>query len=131
MLFNQKYGRIGMVSLPYYWIFELFGPMVELLGYVIITLSFAFGILDVWFFLAYLLFSLVYGVLLSFGSLLLEETTFRKYPNFRELMKLFLFAFLENFGYRQINAYFRIVAVFQYRKSKHSWGEIKRKGFGK
>ena len=26
MLFRRRYGRVGLVALPYYWIFELFAP---------------------------------------------------------------------------------------------------------
>ncbi len=30
MLLNKKYGRVGMLAFPYYFIFELMGPLVEL-----------------------------------------------------------------------------------------------------
>ena len=44
-------------------------------------------------------------------------------------MKLYLYAVLENFGYRQINTLFKVAAVFSFRKNKSSWGSIKRRGF--
>jgi Glycosyl transferase family group 2 len=39
MTFNPKYGSVGMVVLPYYWLFELIGPIVEFLGYLFIPLE--------------------------------------------------------------------------------------------
>lgn len=39
MAFNPKYGKTGMIMLPYYWIFEFIGPVFETLGYVVIPLS--------------------------------------------------------------------------------------------
>ncbi len=131
MLMNPRYGRIGMVSLPYYWLFELLGPIIELFGYFIVIVSCILGLVDIWFLCAFFLIALMYGVILSIGALLLEETTFRKYPSITQLLKLFVYSFIENFGYRQINTFYKIIAVFQYRKSKHKWGEIKRKGFQK
>ena len=31
---NPRYGRVGLVALPYYWVFELFAPLLELVGLV-------------------------------------------------------------------------------------------------
>lgn len=55
MLFNPKYGKIGMVTLPYYWIFELIGPIVEALGYIFIPLAYLFGLLAFDSFITFLL----------------------------------------------------------------------------
>lgn len=131
MLLNPRYGRIGMIALPYFWVFEMLGPLIELFGYFLVIISFALGAIDIWFLLAFFLVSMLYGVILSLGALLLEERSFRKYPNLSALLKLFFYAIIDNFGYRQVNAYYRMLGFFQYRKSKHSWGEIKRKSFRK
>ena len=39
MFLNPKYGAIGMVAMPYFVIFEMFGPLVEFGGYVSIVIS--------------------------------------------------------------------------------------------
>jgi cellulose synthase/poly-beta-1,6-N-acetylglucosamine synthase-like glycosyltransferase len=39
-LFNRKYGRMGMVVLPYALFFEFMAPIIELVGFL--TLIFAF-----------------------------------------------------------------------------------------
>lgn len=43
------------------------------------------------------------GIVLSMGSLVLEELSFRRYPKILHLVILFAYAVLENFGYRQLN----------------------------
>jgi len=36
MLFNPRYGRLGMVAVPYFWFFEALSPLVEVSGYLIV-----------------------------------------------------------------------------------------------
>ncbi|MDL2289199.1 glycosyltransferase [Clostridia bacterium OttesenSCG-928-F22] len=130
MLLNPKYGRIGMVALPYYWLFEMIGPFLETIGYITVPLSFIFGIINLNFFIGFYAVSVLYGIVLSIGALLLEENTFKKYPSIGQLLKLTFYSLIDNFGYRQLNTIFRVEAMLTYRKNKHNWGSMKRKGFG-
>lgn len=129
MLFNPKYGTIGMISLPYYWIFELIGPVVEFLGYIFIPLAYLFGLLQFNNFIIYLVIAFLLGATLSLGSILLEQVSFCKYKSLKDNMLLVLFGLLENLGYRQLTILFRIEGIFKYKKGSHSWGTIKREQF--
>jgi cellulose synthase/poly-beta-1,6-N-acetylglucosamine synthase-like glycosyltransferase len=46
MLANPRYGPIGLAAFPYFVVFELLGPLIELLGYLALPLAVAFGLLD-------------------------------------------------------------------------------------
>ena len=129
MVFRPKYGRIGMVCLPYYWIFELAGPVIESFGYLFIPISWLLGVVNVWFMVSFFLVAVLYGTILSVGALLLEENTFRKYPDLKQLLRLFFFSFVDNFGYRQVNTIYKVEAMFGFRKNKSRWGELQRKRF--
>ena len=129
ILFNPRYGSIGLIAAPYFWIFEMFGPVIEVIGYVLVPLSYLVGILNIRFFLMFLAASILYGIILSIGAILLEEYTFNKYPDLRQLIKLTFYGILENFGYRQLTVLFRIEGILKFRKQRHSWGKIKRQSF--
>lgn len=129
MAFRPEYGRIGMFCLPYFWIFELIGPLFEVLGYISVPISFFLGIIDIHFMVSFFVVAVLYGIILSVGALLMEENTFRKYPKISQLMKLYLYAILDNFGYRQLNTIYKVEATFSYRKNKSSWGSIQRRAF--
>ena len=129
MLFNPKYGTIGMISLPYYWIIELFGPVVEFLGYIFIPLSYLFGLLQLRSFIIYLAIAFLLGCTLSMGSILLEQVSFCKYASLKDILFLTLFGFLENLGYRQLTVLYRIEGILKFKKLRHSWGTIERKKF--
>jgi len=53
MLFNPTYGRVGTVILPLYVAAEMFGRLVEGLGYLVLPLAVFLGILNVEFFLVF------------------------------------------------------------------------------
>lgn len=129
MLLNPKYGAVGMLTLPYYWLFELFGPIVEFLGYIFIPLAYLFGLLELSSFLIYFIVAFLLGTTLSMGSILLEQMSFRKFTSFSDIMRLVLFALLENLGYRQLTILFRIEGILKFRKGRNAWGTIKRKQF--
>ena len=118
-----------MFCLPYFWIFELIGPIFEVLGYFTVPLSFILGVMNLHFMISFFLVAVLYGIILSVGALLLEENTFRKYPRVSQIIKLFIYAIIDNFGYRQLNTIYKLEATLGYRKNKSSWGSIKRRKF--
>lgn len=129
MLFNPRYGVVGLFALPYYLIFEAAGPVIELTGYALTGLAVPFGLFDWRFAELFFLAAVVYGTLLSVASVALEELSFRRYPKATDLVRLVAFGVLENFGYRQLAAGWRIRGVIDYFKGKKGWGAMTRKGF--
>ena len=131
MLFNPRYGRIGLLAMPFYTFGEMLAPVVELAGYLITGLGLAFGLVNVPFALLFILVAWGYGMLLSIWAVVLEEVSFRRYRRFIDLVRLLLFASLENFGYRQCTVWWRLKAFVNVWKGVHVWGDMARKGFGK
>ncbi len=129
MLFNPRYGVVGMLAMPYYLIFEAAGPVIEMTGYVVTAVAIPFGLLDWRFAELFFLAAVVYGSLLSVASVALEELSFRRYPKTTDLLRLAAYGVLENFGYRQIATWWRIVGVVDYFRGRQGWGTMKRKGF--
>ena len=129
LFMNPKYGIIGILGVPYFWIFEMLGPVIEMLGYISIPLSYTFGLLNTRYFILFLVSSILYGIILSIGAILLEEYTFNKYPSIKQLLRLSWYGILENFGYKQMTTFFRIDAIIRFKKFRNSWGKIKRESF--
>lgn len=127
LLFNPRYGKIGMLGLPYFWIFEFLGPLIEVFGFILVPISFMLGVVNVEFLISFFVLAVLGGCILSVGALLLEENTFKKYPGGSQVMRLLLYAVLDNFGYRHLNTIYKVMAIFSYKKSKHTWGQITRK----
>ena len=126
-LFRPKYGRLGWMCLPYYLVVELLSPLIETLGYIVVPIAWILGMLNTEFMILFLTLSIFYGVFLSTASIYLEEVTYRRYPKWSHLARLLLYGVLENFGYRQINSFWRFQALLKYMIGEREW-EYVRKG---
>jgi len=129
MLFNPRYGRVGLIAVPFYALGEMLAPLVEVFGYVIIVAGLIAGVVNVSFALLFILVAWGYGMLLSLWAVVLEEVSFHRYRRLGDLALLVLFATLENFGYHQCGVWWRLAAFFTPRGRKHVWGEMTRRGF--
>jgi cellulose synthase/poly-beta-1,6-N-acetylglucosamine synthase-like glycosyltransferase len=130
LIFNWKQGRLGLLSMPFHAYVESFGSVIETLGLVILPLSLFVGAMPLLLFLLIMFLAVGYGALLSIASVLLAEATIRRYPKLSEMLTLVAYAFLENFGYRQIVSAVRAHGVFQFLLGKRRWELVAHKGVG-
>ncbi|MBI5813961.1 MAG: glycosyltransferase family 2 protein [Meiothermus silvanus] len=130
MLFNPRYGRLGLLAMPYFFLFEGLGPVVEVLGYVLLHILFLLGMFNPEFAILFLLLALGYGILLSQLAIGMETLLLKRYPRLRDRMTLLFLSLVEVLGYRQILALERFVATFQILRKRGQWGEMRRKGVG-
>jgi cellulose synthase/poly-beta-1,6-N-acetylglucosamine synthase-like glycosyltransferase len=130
MIGNPRYGRIGLVALPYYVVFELLAPFVELAALVLLPLGVWRHAVDWQFAWRFALVAYGYGLLVSLVSLFIEEVSFHRYPRWSDLLRGVLAAIVENFGYRQILAGFQVSgAAAAWRGRQAIWGMMHRQGF--
>ncbi len=128
MLFRPRYGRIGCFAFPYLWLFELFAPVVETLGIVTIILAACLGALSREFFLQFLLFGYAFATVISIGSVLQEEITYKRYNDWQDVTRLVSHCFFEHFPYRQLHMIWRLQGLWQYFRGDLAWKTVKRKG---
>jgi len=129
MLFNPRYGALGLYAIPYFWLIEMLGPVIEILGYIFVPLAYILGLLNTRVFLLFLAASFVYGFILSFGAVLLDGYTFNKYKGLKDFLRLVFYSIVENFGFRQLITLFKVAGMLQYGRLKSRWGSIKRSAF--
>ena len=128
MIFNPSYSALGMVVLPFFLIFELFGPVIEIACYLFFTVELFLGIVYYEFAVLFLVATLLLGIILSISSVLAEEYTLRKYPHVSDILLLLVAAVIENLGYRQIHTWWRLQGLVAYFRGKTEWGIMQRKG---
>jgi len=128
MFANPRYGSIGMLAMPYFFMVELLSPAVELFGYTLFGIAIYLGAVYWEAVATFLILAVWMGIFLSLLSVLLEEFTLHRYPRVRNLLKLLFCAVLENFGYRQMTAFFRLKGLYDFARRENAWGFIERKG---
>ncbi len=130
MLFNPKFKQPGMIAFPYFFLFEMIGPFIELLGYIALILGLVLGLLNTSLVILLFVVTIGYGIVISLFSLFIAEKRKVFYSN-GETALLILIGIIENFGYRQMMSLHRIVSTFSALREKGSWGSQKRQGFQK
>jgi cellulose synthase/poly-beta-1,6-N-acetylglucosamine synthase-like glycosyltransferase len=128
MLFRPRYGRVGWLALPYLWLFELVAPLIELLGIVTIALAAWLGVLSREFFMQFLIFGYAFATVISIGSVLQEELTYKRYNDWKDVARLVSYCFLEHFPYRQLHMIWRLQGLWQYLRGDMAWRPLERKG---
>jgi cellulose synthase/poly-beta-1,6-N-acetylglucosamine synthase-like glycosyltransferase len=129
LLFNRRAGWLGNVALPFLLFFEGLGPIIEVLGLLSIVVGFWLGWISLQGFLAITFAAIGLGMVLSLTSLLLEESAFHTYSRLRHVMILIGASLLENIGYRQLMAWWRLRGLWQWMLGRDvAWGEMVRSG---
>lgn len=128
MLFNPAYGSVGLVAMPYFFVFEMAGPFIETLGYILVVAAGLLGILNVEIALMLFVSTVLAGVLVSLMSLL----TLQHHPaslSAGDTLRLIVFAVLENFGPRQLFSLWRVGGYLNMLITASNWNKAERKGF--
>jgi len=129
--FNPKYGLMGMLSYPYWSVFEKFAPIIELTGVLYILTLLIIGEFSAFYFIA--LYSMMYllAVLVTSFSILYEQIAFNNYKEKKDLNKLIATVLLEPFIIHPKVVFWGLKGHIDFIKGKGGWGQMIRTGFKK
>lgn len=128
MIANPRFGRVGMIGLPYLLLFEVVGPLIELSGFAWVVSGLVGGWVPPGFAALFAALAIGYGLVLSIGALLIEQRAFQRYPDWRDLRVLVVASVLENILYRQWMALVRSAALVTVFTRRRRWGVMTRRG---
>ena len=129
MLFNPRYGMIGLFALPFFLIAEAIGPLIEGIGYVLLPIAVLLGLFEPTSFLLFFTVTSGFGIFLSWYATYGEVWTFRRYRKVTQVVQLLVLGVLENIGYRQLRTFIKLTGLIQFVRGTTEWGEMVRKGF--
>ena len=132
MLFNSKYGRLGLLSYPYWFFYEWLSPLLEFFGLITVILFAYLGILNWKFFLSITLCIYTFSVMLSCYAILWDAYSYNNYTKTKDLLILIGFALIEPFIFHPIIIYASVRGNLKKLTGQQShWGTQIRKGFAK
>ena len=129
VLFNPRYGAMGLVAFPYFVLVELLAPIVEAVGFLATIAALLLGAVNLHF--ALLLFLAAYGLgaVLTAATLVLESLSFHRYARPGDQLLLLGWTLAENLGYRQLTVTWRLQGIWKYLRGRRDWGVMERRGF--
>lgn len=128
MLFRERFSMAQGLAYLSQILFELLGPVVELFGYVIFLGLVFTGQPDTTFAVLYLGIFVAGGTIASLLGIALETIVCPRYRRTRDFLGLVLYALLENFGYRQLTAAWRVMGLWRALTRHRQWGSAARRG---
>ena len=103
-------------------------PIIEVTGIATIVLAACFGALSPAFLLQFMIFGYGFATLISIGSVLQEELTYKRYNDWQDVARLVSYCFLEHFPYRQMHMIWRLQGLWQYLRGDMAWRPLTRMG---
>jgi cellulose synthase/poly-beta-1,6-N-acetylglucosamine synthase-like glycosyltransferase len=130
VFFNPKYQRTGFLIFPYFFFFEFLIPILEVIGLIVLILSFFILHEDYINFIYLSLTVYLFYIIVTFISILLDDIIYKNYANTKEIIILVMMAIIEPFLYHPINVYASLKGYYHFFRHKElSWGNMERQGF--
>lgn len=141
MIFNRRFGRVGLFALPYQVAFEALAPVLEVLGYFVLVMTVVAGLFSWQSALLFLGLALAAHFCLSTLSIALSTFSAKgpssrlqglalsRYARLRDVALLSAVGIVSCFGYRQILLAWQLRGLWDFLKGKKGWDKFARKGF--
>lgn len=138
MLFEPRYGITGLIGLPYYFIFELFSPLIKVISIIFLVFSGIYGVINYkWSILMIFSVLLVTAVILSSITAILENWSQHqhavnrdalRYRTFMDWLWLMVAGILAEFSYSFYKIAAQINGLINFLRGKNQWNKFARKG---
>lgn len=131
MRLNPKYGILGMISYPFWAIFEKSAPILETAGLLYTLILLVTGDFSAIYFFALLALMYLLSLLVSAFSVLYEQVAFNNYKDKKDLRKLIWMIIIEPFTVHPKIVWWGLKGHIDFIKGKGGWGSMIRTGFKK
>ena len=117
LFLNPKYGLLGLVNFPYWFLVERVTPVFKIVTCVALVVMAALGKINLEFVGILMLMIYFFAVLLSITSILFEEKSYRPYTSGKDLSRILLLAFIEPIIYHPLNVYWKAISGINTKKA--------------
>ena len=124
MLGNPRYGRVGLVGMPYYLFYECLSPIVEAVGLALVPVAWLLGVFDAMTFVTLAASMAVFNAVLT-SAAIVHDDAFVRY-SLRDLVRVLALAALEVFLYRPVLLYARCRGIWEFCRGDKSWQRFAR-----
>ncbi|SMO44425.1 hypothetical protein SAMN06265349_101896 [Flavobacterium resistens] len=105
-------------------------PIIEFISIITLIVSFVLGLINFQFLLIVSLLIYLFYLSITIISILIDETLYRTYSNYKELLTLIGMAAIEPFVYHPVTVYAALKGYWYFfGKKEQKWGVMVRKGF--
>jgi poly-beta-1,6-N-acetyl-D-glucosamine synthase len=125
MFLNRRYGSVGMLGMPFYFLSEIVAPLFEIVAVATLFGGALAGLVDWKLFALVTLLITVVNSIFSTGALAMVDQHQRVYRG-RGIARLLVLMPLELFVYRPVMAWARIKGTWRFLRGDKGWHKFER-----
>lgn len=130
MMFNPRYGMVGVFGVPFFFFFEALSALVEVSAIILAPIAYFLGIATLQDIVLLFIFGILLGTTVSVCAVLLQEFSRFRQDKTTSLVRLLATGFLEQFGYHQFHVFSRLRGIYDLLvKGKIVYGYRVRSGY--
>ena len=114
MILNPNYGITGLFAFPYYILFEIFGPVVEGISYIIVLILLCISSVNYSNILWLLFLAWGYMMFITMSCVVLSIVTYNKYYRKMDIIYIVLLTTVDMLFFRQYRAFCAISSSIHY-----------------
>lgn len=122
LFFRPSHGILGLITIPYFWLVEALSPVMVCAAYIVLPFALIQGWASVNHALIYLTLGLFLNLFITVFGIMLDIKYVSRHKNW-SMMKGILDTLLIHFGYKQLNTWWRLNALFRSLSKNKTWGE--------
>lgn len=129
--FNPRYGVLGMISYPFWALFEKAAPIIESTGFIYTFILLFIGEFSAIYFFSLLVLMYLLTLLISAFSILYEQISYNNYKDKKDLNRLILTVLVEPILVHPKIIFWGLKGHLDFITGKGGWGKMIRTGFKK
>ena len=136
MLFEPRYGRLGLFAVPYYFLFEFLAPAIKVLSLIFLVLLALMKLVHLQFVIALFLFAVIVSALYTALLTTLVEYKFKKiskeniealrYRNFASWLKLVTYSFVLEPAFGLLRLAGQLWGIYDFLRGSKDWYKYER-----
>ena len=128
MFLNSRYGKIGLLAIPYLWLYELIAPLLEAATWLTILVAIALGFLEWKVLMGVVLLGWTCAALLSTCAIAVGFKITSQQSEGSDFIRLVASCFLEHAYYRPLQLVWKLWGVVRFFQGDTTWNSPKRQG---
>lgn len=128
ILGRRRGGAAGTIGMPYFWLVEVLGPVIEIIAAPLVLVLLLTGQITLSLFLIVLLLAFIIGGFFSIAALLVDQLIYRTYRHPEDVLRLVRDAILESVVLHQLLAVWRLEGTLRAFRHRRGWAPPARGG---
>jgi cellulose synthase/poly-beta-1,6-N-acetylglucosamine synthase-like glycosyltransferase len=122
LFLHPQHGILGLFAIPYFWLVEAFSPVMVFVSYLVLPFSLFFGWVNPFHAILFFSAGLLFNLMITIIGINLDDKYVSNKCTWSFSRCLLETTFL-HFGYKQLNSWWRLLALMKAFGKAPSWGE--------